>query len=146
MLTKCYIVNNTINSIDKVLFVGSMKLTVVIVTLILMTLVDEGATWGSWRAPRWRAPRVRLPPILRKICNPICTTHCVAATECPLCAPVCSYGCDKSVCTWIGRKRSEPQVINTPSYIYENLTIFILLKLLFIRRVCLINKRPQFIS
>jgi hypothetical protein len=35
-----------------------MKLTVVIVTLILMTLVDEGATWGSWRAPRIRYPRM----------------------------------------------------------------------------------------
>ena len=114
MLSKCYIVNNTINSIDKVLFVGSMKLTVVTVTLILMTLVDEGATWGSWRAPR-----VRVPPILKKVCNPVCTTTCVYLSECPSCKPVCSYGCDKTVCKWIGRKRSEPQVIISLSYLYK---------------------------
>ena len=48
-----------------------MKLTVVIVTFILMTLVDEGATWGSWRAPRIRVHRIRVPPILKKICNPV---------------------------------------------------------------------------
>ena len=61
-----------------------MKLTVVVVTLILMTLVDEGATWGSWRAP-----------IPKKVCNPVCTTICVAITDCPKCAPDCHYRCDK---------------------------------------------------
>jgi hypothetical protein len=110
----CYIVNNTINSVYKVLFVGSMKLTVVIVTLILMTLVDEGATCGSWRAPR-----IRVPPILKKVCNPVCTTTCVYVTECLRCRPVCSYGCHKTVCTRIGRKRSEPQVIISLSYSYK---------------------------
>ena len=93
-----------------------MKLTVVIVTLILMILVDEGATWGSWRGRRWRLPRIRirLPPILKKVCNAICTTKCVVATSCFLCRPVCSYGCNKSVCSWIGRKRSEPQIKEEP--------------------------------
>ena len=112
-----------------------MKLTVVIVTLILMTLVDEGATWG-W-PPRARRRRVRFIA-LRSVCNPICTTKCTAAT--------CVYGCDETVCRRSGRKRSEPQVIITPSYLYEKLTIFILFKLLFIRRVCPIDKKPQFIS
>lgn len=120
-----------------------MKLTVVIVTLILMTLVDEGATWG-W--PRIRVPRISVRRILKKVCNPICTTKCVEATGCLHCNRVCSYGCHETVCKWIGKKRSEPQVIITPSYLYEKLTISILLKLLFIRRACLINKRPQFIS
>jgi hypothetical protein len=96
-----------------------MKLTVVVVTLILMTLVDEGATWGRWRAPRWRAPRVRLPPILKKVCKPVCTTICVAITNRPMCEPVCHYVCDKIVCIWVGRKRSEPQVIITLSNLYE---------------------------
>jgi len=31
----------------------------------------------------------------------------------------------------------DEKVIITPSYLYEKLTVFILLKLLFIRRVCL---------
>ena len=96
-----------------------MKLTVDIVTLILMTLVDEGATWGSWRSPRLRVPRVRLPSIPNKICNPVCTTKCVAITNCPKCEPACNYGCDKIVCIWIGRKRSEPQVIITLNNLYE---------------------------
>lgn len=95
-----------------------MKLTVVIVTLILMTLVDEGATWG-WRAPRIRLPRISR--ILTQVCNPICTTKCTVASSCPVCAPACAYGCHETVCKWIGRKRSEPQVSITPSYLYEKL-------------------------
>ena len=99
-----------------------MKLTVVIVTLILMTLVDEGATWGSWRAPRWRAPRIRitLPPILKKICMKICTTKCIpdpicanCKLKCPPCKPICTYNCKPS-CRWLGRKRSEPQIKEEP--------------------------------
>ena len=121
-----------------------MKLTVVIVTLILMTLVDEGATWGSWRAPRWRAPRwraprirIRLPPILKKICMKICTTKCIpdpicanCKLKCPPCKPICTYNCKPS-CRWLGRKRSEPQVIITLSILYEKNGTFILLRLLF---------------
>ena len=89
-----------------------MKLTVVIVTFVLMTLVDEGATWG-WRAPRIRWPRISIRSVLKAVCSPICTAKCTVATfsVCAVCAPVCAYGCYEKICPWIGRKRSEPQVI-----------------------------------
>ena len=84
-----------------------MKLTVVIVTLILMTLVDEGATWGRWRAPRIRYPRISVRRILQKVCKDVCTTKC--QKQCPSCRPHCTYVC-RSVCEWTRGKRSEPQI------------------------------------
>ena len=97
-----------------------MKLTVVIVTLILMTLVDEGATWGSWRAPRIRYPRISVHRILQKVCKNVCTTEC--KKQCPSCPPHCTYVC-RSVCEWIRGKRSEPQVIITLSNVYKKNTV-----------------------
>ena len=99
-----------------------MKLTVVIVTLILMTLVDEGATWGSWRAPRIRYPRISVNRILQKVCKNVCTPEC--KERCSFCTPHCTYRC-RSVCKWLGRKRSEPQVIITLSNVYKKQTRYI---------------------